>query len=374
MGDRGRIAFADGVFDVADTRKLPNGVIGHFGRLRLGALERGMEASAEVDGGARAATANNHSATHLLHAALRAVLGRHVQQKGSLVEPDRLRFDFAHHAPVSAAELGEIERIVNTEIRANHAVDVRVMGLDEAKAAGADALFGEKYDAHVRVVGMGEFSLELCGGTHVARTGDIGFFKIVGETGIAAGVRRIEAVTGEGALGYVTRQIEQLESAADALRVGRDEVAERAGQLVKRSRQLEREVQDLQARLATAGERPIESQAREVGGVKVLVSRQGAVDVKALRSTVDRLRDRLGSGVVVVASVVDDKATVLAGVTKDRVDRVHAGELVRHVAAQIGGRGGGRPDMAQGGGADVSRLDTALESVYDWVERAAGER
>ncbi len=371
VGDRGRITCADGVFDVTDTQKLPNGVIGHIGRLRLGELSRGAEVSAEVDAGARAATANNHSATHLLHAALRRVLGRHVQQKGSLVAPERLRFDFAHHEPVTPQQLGEIEKLVNEAIRANYAVETRVMDLEEARAAGAEALFGEKYDARVRVVGMGEFSLELCGGTHVARTGDIGLLKIVAETGIAAGVRRIEALTAQGALDHLAAQGELLDRIAALLRVGRGEIEERVAQLAARSRQLEKDVQELQARLATAGSTSVDEQIREVAGVRVLVSRQGSADVKALRTMVDRLRNKVGSGVVVVGAVREGKVTVIAGVTQDRTDVVHAGKLVQHVAAQVGGKGGGRADMAQGGGVDPAALDTALESVYEWVERAA---
>ncbi len=372
VGDRGRLRAPDAVFEVNDTRKIAADVFGHVGRVRLGALRVGDSLRAEVDAEARRATACNHSATHLLHAALKQVLGKHVQQKGSLVAPERLRFDFAHFEPITAAQLAEIERLVNAQIRANEPVDTRVMALDEARAAGAVALFGEKYGAQVRVVGMGGFSTELCGGTHVRRTGDIGVMKIVAESGVAAGVRRIEAVTAQGALDLVHAESARLARVAELVRGGRDEVEERVQQLVERARRLEKELEQLQGRLAQAAGGDLAAQAREVAGVRVLAARVDAADPKLLRDTVDRLKDKLGSAVIVLGAARDDKVSLIVGVTKDVTARVHAGTLIGELAVQVGGKGGGRPDLAQAGGTDPAALDAALDGVYGRVGALLG--
>ena len=368
VGDRGRLRVDDAVFDVNDTQKFGDRVIGHIGRVRLGQLRVGDTVMAEVDRHLRVATAYNHSATHLLHAALKQVLGKHVQQKGSLVEPERLRFDFSHSEPVSAAALAEIERLVNAEIRANAAVETRIMALDDAKAAGAAALFGEKYAADVRVVEMGEFSLELCGGTHVSRTGDIGLFKITGESGIAAGVRRIEAVTGQGALDYVAAQLTLLERAGKLVKSSGDDLIDKVGQLVGRVKDLEREKHQLQARLASGAGADLDSQVHDVDGVKVLAARLDGADAKVLRSTIDRLRDRFEPAVIVLASELDGKGKLVAGVSKSLAGKVHAGNLIKHLAELGGGRGGGRPDMAEGG-TDAGKLDQSLEAVDAWIKK-----
>jgi alanyl-tRNA synthetase len=323
--------------------------------------------AALVDEAARRATALNHSATHLMHAALRQVLGAHVQQKGSLVAPDRLRFDFAHFEPVTRDELREIERIVNGQIRENHTVETRIMSLDDAKASGAMALFGEKYGERVRVLRMGDFSTELCGGTHVRAAGDIGFFKIVAESGVAAGVRRIEAVTGANAVDWVEREDERLAQLAATLKSGRDDIEDKVAQLVERSRRLEKELDQLKARLASAQGSDLASGAVEVSGVKVLAARLDGVDPKALRDTLDQLKNKLGRAVVVLAAVAGDKVSLVAGVTADCTDRVKAGELVNLVAQKVGGKGGGRADMAQAGGTDTAALPDALALVEPWV-------
>ncbi len=370
VGDRGRLRCGDAVFDVADTRKLTERAFGHLGRLRMGSLSVGDRVHAEVDAEARAATACNHSATHLLHAALKEVLGPHVQQKGSLVAPGRLRFDFSHGSALTAGELAEVERRVNAEIRANREVETRVMALDEARAAGAVALFGEKYGERVRVVAMGGFSTELCGGTHVRRTGDIGLFKITAETGIAAGVRRIEAVTAQAALEYVNGELARLDRIAGLVKGGREDVEGRVEQLVARLRELEKEVEGLRAKLAAGGSADLAAGAREVAGVRVVAARLDGADPKALRAAIDRLKDRLGSAVVVLGAEREGKATLIAGVTRDLSGRVHAGQLVGRLAEHVGGKGGGRPDMAQAGGPRPEGLDRALEAVYGLVEAA----
>jgi alanyl-tRNA synthetase len=323
----------------------------------------------EVDQAKRHATANNHSATHLMHAALKQVLGAHVQQKGSLVEPGRLRFDFAHFEPITPAQLQEIERLVNDEIRANHAVETRVMTIDDAMKSGATALFGEKYGDTVRVVGMGDFSTELCGGTHVQRTGDIGLFKIVSEGGVAAGVRRIEAVTGAGALVYVCELEEKLDAVAELVRGSRDDTARKVEQLQARLKQLEKEIDQLRGKLARGESTDLAGQAKVVKGIKVVAARLDGVDAKGLREAVDGLKDKLAPAAIVLAAVADNKVTLIAGVTKDATAKVPAGELVNHVATQVGGKGGGRPDMAQAGGNDPTRLEAALASVAGWVEQ-----
>ncbi len=369
VGDTGTLDAPDRTasFAVEDTRKQGGGVIAHYGRLASGALHVGDGVVAHVDEAARRATALNHSATHLMHAALRQVLGAHVQQKGSLVAPDRLRFDFVHYAPVTRDELREIERLVNAEIRENHVVETRIMSLDDARASGAMALFGEKYGERVRVLRMGDFSTELCGGTHVRAVGDIGFFKVVAESGVAAGVRRIEAVTGANAVAWVEREDDRLAHLAATLKSGRDDVEDKAAQLVERNRRLEKELEQLKAKLASAQGSDLASGAVEVGGVKVLAARLDGVDPKALRDTLDQLKSKLGRAVVVLAAVAGDKVSLVAGVTPDCTDRVKAGDLVNLVARQVGGKGGGRADMAQAGGTDSAALPAALALVEPWV-------
>ena len=323
---------------------------------------------AHVDGARRQATALNHSATHLLHAALRKVLGTHVQQKGSLVAPDRLRFDFAHLPAGYAAELTEIERLVNAQIRANTAAETRVMDYEGAVAAGAMALFGEKYDKDVRVLRIGDFSMELCGGTHVQRAGDIGLFKIVSESGVAAGVRRIEALTGEAALEYVEQNDALLKELAALVRGSREDMHDKVREQLERTRQLEREIRTLKDRLASGQGVDLAAGAVDVQGVKVVATKVDGADAGALRTAVDQLKDRLKSAVVVLASVENAaKVVLVAGVTADQTSRIKAGELAGAVAAQVGGRGGGRADFAQAGGSKPEALDAALESVQEFV-------
>src|SRR5690606_14747394 len=321
-------------------------------------------------GGGRGAIGVNHSATRLLHSALRRVLGDHAQQKGSHVAPDRLRSDFSHYEAMKPEELAQVEKMVYEEIRRNVEAEVRVMPYDEAIASGAIAFFGDKYGDRVRVLRLGDFSTELCGGTHVRRSGDIGLFKIASESGVAAGIRRIEAVTGQGALDFIAANERLLRGVAGLVRGGRDEVVDKVEQLIERSRSLEREVQKLKAQLASGGgNRDLLDEATDVGGVKVLVARIDGVDNKALRDTVDRLKDRLGSGVVVLGSADGDKVRLVAGVTKDLMGRIAAGELIRAVAEQVGGKGGGRPDFAQAGGNRPDLLDEALASVKPQIAR-----
>ena len=367
VGDVGRIVSADAEFEVKDTKKYGD-VHGHHGVVVRGEIGVGEEVEARVDGPTRAATVLNHSATHLLHAALRTVLGEHVMQKGSLVAPDRLRFDFSHYEPVTFEQLREIETLVNEQIRSNAEADIRTMAYDEAIAAGALALFGEKYGDKVRVMKLGGFSTELCGGTHVRRAGDIGLFKMTNESGIAAGVRRIEAVTGTGALEWVNQNEQSLKHIAEIVKSGRDEVDGKVRQLVERNRSLEKEVGSLKAKLATGSTGvDIVDQALEVDGIKVLAARLEGADAKVLRETADKLKQKLGSSVVVLGSVEGDKVRLVAGVTKDTTSKIKAGDLIGAVAEQVGGRGGGRPDMAQAGGNDPSKLDDALASVPGWV-------
>jgi alanyl-tRNA synthetase len=368
VGDRGWLTAESGRFEVADTQRQGAGILCHLGRVTQGQLSVGDTVEAAVDGERRRATALNHSATHLLHAALRRILGPHVQQKGSLVGPDRLRFDFAHFEPVSREQLLAIERLVNEEIRENHLVETRIMSLQDAKGSGALALFGEKYGDQVRVLRMGDFSTELCGGTHVKAVGDIGLFKIVSEGGIAAGVRRIEAMTGAGALDWVEADEDRVLRLAGLLKGGRDDLDDRVAGLLERSRGLERELDQLKTRLASNAGKDLVSQARDIGGIKVLAARLDGVDPKALRETLDQLKDKLGSGVVVLAAESDGKVSLAAGVTKDLTDRLKAGDLIREVAAQVGGKGGGRPDMAQAGGSDPAGIPAALELVPRWVQ------
>uniref|UniRef100_UPI00262CC491 DHHA1 domain-containing protein n=1 Tax=Oleiagrimonas sp. TaxID=2010330 RepID=UPI00262CC491 len=310
-----------------------------------------------------------HSATHLLHAALREVLGTHVTQKGSLVAPDRLRFDFANEQPVTLAELHEIETLVNAQVRRNQAVDVRHMGYQEAIDFGAMALFGEKYGDQVRVLKMGDFSTELCGGTHVSRTGDIGLFKIVSESGVAAGIRRIEAVTGVGAQVHVETEEARLREMIELLGAGSADVVDKLRQVFERSRQMERELEALKSRAASAASADLAGQAREINGVKVVAARLPGMDRKDLREGVDQLKQQLGDCVVLLASAADGKVTLVCGVNGRALERVKAGSIVSQVASQIEGKGGGRPDMAQGGGVDSPALDTALEALTSWLEK-----
>jgi alanyl-tRNA synthetase len=370
VGDRGELAGVSGKFGVDDTQKVQADVFGHEGRLVTGTLAVGDKVMAAVDPVARARAAWNHSATHLMHAALRKVLGAHVQQKGSLVDAEKTRFDFSHHAPMTEDELRAVEALVNREIRHNHEVAVRHMKYDAAIKAGAMALFGEKYGDDVRVLTMGEFSTELCGGTHVKRTGDIGFFKIVSETGVAAGIRRVEAVTGEGALAWVQAQEERLSQAARALRSSPEDVGAKLAQVLDNVRSLERELGRLKSKLASSQGDDLAAAAEELKGVKVLAAKLDGADVKTLREAVDKLKDKLKSAAVVLASVDGGKVSLIAGVTSDLTAKVKAGDLANFVAQQLGGKGGGRPDMAQAGGTDVAALPEALASVRGWV----GER
>ncbi|EXJ16304.1 alanine--tRNA ligase [Imhoffiella purpurea] len=367
VGDRGWLSTETGRFEVADTQKKGEGVMIHVGRVLEGVLTVGDRVDARVDAERRSATAMNHSATHLLHAALRELLGEHVQQKGSLVGPERLRFDFSHFEPVAREQLLEIERLVNREVRANHLVETRIMSLDDAKASGAMALFGEKYADQVRVLRMGDFSTELCGGTHVKAVGDIGLVKIVGETGIAAGVRRIEAITGATALDWVEADEDRLLRLAGLLKGGREDVDERVVQLVERARRLEKELEQLKGKLASSAGQDLASQAQEIEGIKVLAARLDGADPKSLRTTMDQLKDKLGSAVIVLATESDGKVSLVAGVTKDLTGRLKAGDLIREVATLVGGKGGGRPDMAQAGGSDPAGIPGALASVDGWV-------
>ena len=369
VGDQGELSRGGAcitLFKVADTQKIQADVFGHHGELVNGELAVGDVVAAQVDAAARGRTIRNHSATHLMHKALREVLGSHVQQKGSLVDPDKTRFDFAHNQPMTAAEIAEVERRVNREIIANAATDASVMALDEAQKSGAMMLFGEKYGDEVRVLTIGS-SKELCGGTHVARTGDIGLFKIVSEGGVAAGVRRAEAVTGEGAVDWVQTQQGLLAGAASALRAPATELPERIGQMQDNLRALEKELDRLKSKLAASAGADLASQAVDVNGAKVLAVSLDGADVKALRETMDKLKDKLGSAAIVLASATEDKVTLIAGVTADLTARVKAGELVNFVARQVGGKGGGRPDMAQAGGTEPEKLPAALASVAGWV-------
>jgi len=366
-GDRGRLEAPDAEFAVDDTQKMRD-AHAHVGRVTRGTLRVGDRVTATVADARRAATARNHSATHLLHEALRQVLGEHVQQKGSLVEAERLRFDFSHFVQVTPAEIARIEAIVNAQILANVEARTRVMAYDAAVAAGAVALFGEKYGDTVRVLNFGDFSTELCGGTHVGRTGDIGVFKIVSEGGVAAGVRRIEAVTGEGALGYLNAGEAVLRELGGLVRGGRDEVVEKVGALLERARRLEREVDALKARLASGEGADLAAGAVEIGGARVVAARLDGLDAKALRAAVDQLKDKLGSAVIVLGGAdADGKVTLVAGVTADLTGRLKAGEVVAAAAAKVGGKGGGRPDFAQAGGADAAGLPAALALVPEWV-------
>ena len=368
VGDLGRISWSGGEFQVTDVRYLAHKVIAHFGRVVSGVPKLGDSVECVVDGNNRSATAANHSATHLLHSALREVLGDHVQQKGSMVNAEHLRFDFSHGEAVSSADIDKIEGIVNHQIRINSDVNTRVMNIDDAREEGAAALFGERYEDDVRVVGMGEFSLELCGGTHVSRTGDIGAFRLIAESGIAAGVRRLEALTGEAARMYGVNESDTLSRISTLLKTGRSDVEDRAVSLVGRVRELERKIEQLQGQLATggSGQDPV-AEAVDVNGVKLLIKRYDDTEIKGLRTILDRLRDRVTSGIIVIGGAKDGKASLLVSVSKDLVDRYNAGKLVSALAAMVGGKGGGRPDSAQGGGPDVGAIDDALAAAQEWI-------
>ena len=368
VGDLGRISWSGGEFQVTDVRYLAHKVIAHFGRVVSGAPKLGDSVECVVDSNNRSATAANHSATHLLHSALREVLGDHVQQKGSMVNAERLRFDFSHGEAVSSADIDKIEQIVNQQIRINSGVNTRVMNIDDAREEGAAALFGERYEDDVRVVGMGEFSLELCGGTHVSRTGDIGAFRVIAESGIAAGVRRLEALTGEAVRMYSVNESETLSRISALLKTGRSDVEDRAASLVGRVRELERKIEQLQGQLATGGSgQDPAAEAVDVNGVKLLIKRYDDTEIKGLRAILDRLRDRLDSGIIVIGGAKDGKASLLVSVSKDLVDRYKAGELVSALAVMVGGKGGGRPDSAQGGGPNVGAIDDALAAAQEWI-------
>ncbi|EHT4940518.1 Alanine--tRNA ligase [Vibrio vulnificus] len=351
-GDSGVLKTESGLFQVEDTQKLGN-AIAHHGVLVEGVLAKGDQVSAIVDAERRAAISLNHSATHLLHAALRQVLGEHVAQKGSLVKAENLRFDFSHLEAVTAAELKEVERLVNAQIRRNHIIETNIMDIESAKQKGAMALFGEKYDDEVRVLSMGDFSTELCGGIHASNTGDIGLFKITSEGGIAAGIRRIEAVTGEAALEAIDAQARKFE--------------EKLQDAANKAKSLEKEIQQLKDKLASQASANLIDQVKEIAGVKVLVAKLDGADNKALRGMVDELKNQMGSGIIMLGNVADDKVGLIAGVTQDLTSKVKAGELVNMVAQQVGGKGGGRPDMAQAGGTDSSALPSALASVDAWI-------
>ena len=375
VGDTGKLSGARAAFRVDDTRKL-GAAHAHIGEVTAGTIRVGDTLTADVDAEKRARTVLNHSATHLLHAALRRVLGTHVTQKGSLVAPDRLRFDFSHFQAVTPAELRQIENLVNNEIRANAAAETAVMGYDAAVAAGAMALFGEKYGDEVRVLKIGDFSTELCGGTHVRRAGDIGLFKIVSESGIAAGVRRIEAITGQAALDYVAASDQLLRDVAGLVRGSRDDIEAKIRGVLEHNRKLEKELADARGKLASGQGQDLAGQAKDLGGVRLLVSRIDGADSGALRDAVDKLKDKLKSAVIVLGAVdgASRKVSLVAGVTSDQVARLRAGELIAMVASQVGGKGGGRPDFAQAGGTDPDKLDAALASVEPWVRDRLSQR
>jgi alanyl-tRNA synthetase len=366
IGDTGVLVGPNARFTVRDTQKI-GASFAHVGVLEKGELRVGDAVNAQVDEERRKAIALNHSATHLLHAALRKILGKHVEQKGSLVAADRLRFDFSHTQALSPDELRRVEDLVNSEIRENAAVETRVMALDQAKAAGAMSLFGEKYESDVRVLSIGDFSMELCGGTHVERAGDIGLFKITGESGVAAGVRRVEALTGRGAYEWVVHTDQVLRDIAAMLRGSREDVDEKVRELVERSRRLEKEVQQLKSKLASGHGGDLSTSAKDVGGVKVLAAQIDGADVRSLRDAMDGLKSKLGSSVIVLASVQEGKVLLVAGVSGDLVARIKAGEIAGLVAAKVGGRGGGRADFAQAGGTQPENLAAALAGVESLV-------
>jgi len=367
VGDSGELRGTNGIFAVEDTQKIQATVFGHHGVVKTGKLSLGNAVQARVNAAARNRTMRNHSATHLMHKALRETLGEHVHQKGSQVDEDKTRFDFVHSQPMTDAEIRQVEAIVNAEILANADCQARVMGIEDAQKTGAMMLFGEKYGDEVRVIDIGS-SRELCGGTHIKRTGDIGLFKIVTESGVAAGIRRVEAVTGEGALALVQWQEQQLRQVADAVKTQPQEAAARIGQVLDHVKSLEKELAALKSKLASAQGDELVAQAQDINGVKVLAAKLEGADVATLRETMDKLRDKLKSAVIVLASVSDGKVSLIAGVTADATAKIKAGELVNFVAQQVGGKGGGRPDMAQAGGTQPEHLALALNSVVNWAE------
>ena len=367
VGDTGKLTSNDGAFNVTDTVKLAGVFHGHIGTWSGGTLRVGATVHGEVDGVRRQSTVLNHSATHLLHAALRKVLGDHVTQKGSLVAPDRLRFDFSHFKPMSPEELRTVEDLVNDEVRRNSEAEIKNMAYNDAIDFGAMALFGEKYGDEVRVLRMGEFSTELCGGTHVSRTGDIGLFKIVSESGVASGVRRIEAVTGAGALAFVKDEEQKLDAVAHLLSTGVGDVVEKLRQVFDRQKKLERELESLKAKAASAATSDLASMAKDVNGIKVIAARLDGADAKTLRDSVDQFKQKLGDCVVLLAGGADGKISLVAGVSGKALGKIKAGDLVSDVAKKIGGKGGGRPDMAQGGGDDSPALGAALDAVPAWI-------
>ena len=366
IGDTGILKLASGEFEVSDTIKLGE-AIAHRGVART-AIAVGDSVNAEIDVARREAIKLNHSATHLMHAALRHVLGEHVTQKGSLVDAQRLRFDFSHYEGVSSEQLLTIERLVNQEIRENRELVTQLMDLDEAKSSGAMALFGEKYDEKVRVVSMGSFSVELCGGTHIKQTGDIGLFKIVAESGIASGVRRIEAITGNTAILWVQQQSNDFEQLAGLLKTDQQSVGDKVVQLQEQNKALEKQLDQAKKKLASQAGSDLLASSTDINGVKVLCAKLQDVDAKDLRVMMDDLKNQLGSGILILGLPQEKKVNLIAGVTKDLVGKVKAGELVNFVAQQVGGKGGGRPDMAQAGGTNPEHLDAALASVTAWLE------
>jgi alanyl-tRNA synthetase len=366
IGDNGVLKSDNGIFAVEDTQKIQAAVFGHHGVLKTGTLNVGDKLKASVDLASRAASMRNHSATHLMHKALREVLGEHVQQKGSLVDTEKTRFDFVHNAPMTDAEIAKVEAIVNAEILANAATQARLMGIEEAKTTGAMMLFGEKYGDIVRVLDIGS-TTELCGGTHVQRTGDIGLFKIYAESGVAAGVRRVEATTGNGALKLINAQQSLINHLASDLKAPATEVLNKVAQLSDHAKSLEKELARLKSKLASGQGDDLISKAVEINGVKVLAATLEGADANALRETMDKLKDKLQTAAIVLASVNDGKVSLAAGVTQDLISKVKAGDLVNFVAQQVGGKGGGKPDMAMAGGTDASQLPKALAGVKDWV-------
>ncbi|MBE9561865.1 MAG: alanine--tRNA ligase, partial [Proteobacteria bacterium] len=367
VGDQGQIFGCNVMFVVDDTKKMGQAHV-HIGKISSGSIQIGELLQAQVNTQFRLATARNHTATHLLHAALHQILGEHVKQKGSLVAIERLRFDFAHFEPITTEQLTQIERIVNQQILLNTSVKTKVMNLEDAMSSGATALFGEKYSEQVRVLSIGDFSTELCGGTHVKQIGDIGLFKIIAETGIAAGVRRIEAVTGNNALDWLTNVEATLRSISSSLKTNQESVEERVSQLLEQNRSLEKELDRLQTKLASNQGSDLANQAIEIKGIKLLATSLDNMDMKQLRNTADQLKNKLNTGVILLAGIKNDKISLVAAVTPDLTNKIKAGELMKYVATQIGGKGGGRPDMAQGGGNKVDKLPATLQSITAWVE------
>lgn len=368
VGDQGVLKCGTNQFDVQSTKKHPSGAFLHIGRMHQGSIKSGDKIHAIVSDDRDSKIRLNHSATHLMHAALRQVLGEHVSQKGSLVNAGYLRFDFSHNEPVTQDQLLEVEEIVNEQIRKNHEVETKLMNIDDARASGAMALFGEKYGDEVRVLSMSDFSVELCGGTHVKRTGDIGLFKIESESGIASGVRRIEALTGDDALAYVSHKQKQLGNIANLLKSNTEQTEDKVRQLMDKTRSLEKELEQLKGKLASSQGSDLASQAVDVNGIKVLAANLEGADVKTLRDTLDQLKNKLGTSAIVLAAVSGTKISLVAGVSKDATSQIKAGDLVNSVATQVGGKGGGRPDMAQAGGDQPENLSAALKSVADWVQ------